>query len=126
MSDAPQKDPEVRMIPDPDYDPLSVLTLAELDNGSRLLKADLINAITSRTEKRWEALALAAWLIERRQNPKAKLEACRQMTSAELNAFMEEQAPLIPAPGDGDDQVDELAADPTASGHGSSSPAPGE
>jgi hypothetical protein len=111
------------MIRDPDYDPLSVLTLAELDNGSRLIKADLIHAITAHTEKRWEAMAVAMFLLARREDPKAKLETYRQMTPTEFGEFVDERAPMIPDPGDDEE---ENPADPTDSGPGSSSPAPGE
>lgn len=88
-------------------DPLDQLLIAELDQGSRMLKADMVAAISRGTENRWQALAIACWLLERRKDEKAKLEPFRQLRPSELYERLGIDL-------DDDDQDDdEEAADPT-------------
>ena len=51
-------------------DPISLLTIAEIDSGSRHLKGDLIHAITDEgNASRSKALCIALWLLDRRGEP---------------------------------------------------------
>lgn len=86
-------------------DPTSRLTLAELDEGNRRLKADVLTAIREGTVDRFKALAIVAWLLNRRDDPAAKLDDAMQLTAEEMYALM----------GWTDDEEDEDAADPTES-----------
>lgn len=71
------------------HDPLDALTVAEIDAGSRLLRADLVGAITQGTAQRWPALAIMAYLHARRTDHGAQLATYRAMTAAELSAELE-------------------------------------
>lgn len=93
-------------------DPLDQLLLAELDEGSRLLKTDMVSAISEGTVDRWQALAIAAWLLARRKDPKVKLNEFRQLRPTEVYERLDI--------GDDDQVDDEEAADPTASASASS------
>lgn len=69
-------------------DPLEVLTLAELDAGSRLLHADIVHHITAPgAERRWEALAIGAYLVARRDDPTVQLTTFRKMTADEIGDY---------------------------------------
>ncbi len=87
-------------------DPLDALTIAEIDAGSRLLRADLVGAITNGTALRWPALAVTAYLHARRTDPAAQLATYRAMTAAELTAELGMSA------GDDEDET-ELTGDGT-------------
>lgn len=91
--------------PDPQHDPLDALTIAEIDAGSRLLRADLVGAVTQGTAQRWPALAVVAYLHARRGDPSAQLTQFRAMTPPEL---LGELGMTTPAPvaddGDGDEE----------------------
>lgn len=49
------------------WDPMDELTLAELDAGSRLLKASITRAITEQTVDHEKALAVVGYLVERKR-----------------------------------------------------------
>jgi hypothetical protein len=85
-------DPDSPAPPAP-FDPLAELTLAELDAGSRLLKASIVSAITERNEHYERALPLVVWLWERRSNPKVKLAELQRLTWAQLHDHLAELAP---------------------------------
>lgn len=100
-------------------DPLAQLTITEVDSGSRLLKADLVTAITRGTVDRSKALAIVAFLHARRADPAAKLQPFVEMTYAELGDHLNELGGGDQDDDDDDDdeqlgEVDEIAADPTA------------
>lgn len=65
-------------------DPFDVLTVAELRHGAKIVGADLQHAVARKTEDRADALAVAAWLLERRSNPNADLGRYREMTLADV------------------------------------------
>lgn len=51
------------------FDPLAALTIDELNDGSRQLRASLVTAITQQTEHYEKALAVLLWLHKRRSEP---------------------------------------------------------
>ncbi len=65
-------------------DLLDTLTVVELDLGSRLLKEDLVHAITAPTAGRWKGLAILAYLKAKHTDPTAKLAYFTAMSSSEL------------------------------------------
>lgn len=65
-------------------DALNRLTIGELDAGSRLLKTDLVTAISEHTMHKWAGLAIVAFLIDRRTDPSSQLATYRAMTPDEL------------------------------------------
>lgn len=67
-----------------DRDPVAELTIAELDAGSRLLKADMMTAVSTDHPARSAALAVTAWLLARRTDRAAQLNTYRAMTLSEL------------------------------------------
>lgn len=77
------------------FDPLAVLTLAELDSGSRLLKASIVSAITSQNEHYERALPIVVWLWARRTDRQAQLEDFRRLTWGELHDRLAELAPVV-------------------------------
>lgn len=81
------------------HDPLAKLTVAELDAGSRLIRGDILAAISEQTEKRWQSLAVVAYLLARRTDPAADVATFRAMTANELQGAL---------------GLDELQADPPA------------
>ena len=102
--------------PAPPADPMAVLTISELDDGSRRLGTDLVHAVTTPGHsRRWAALALVAWLRARRDDPGVKPDAFDRLTPNELQTVLGLDGPGPAA----HDSVDaELAADPTAPGLG--------
>lgn len=78
---------------------LDRLTVAELDEGSRMLKADLVSAITEKTEKRWAALGIAVYLVRRRDDRTLTLDKVRDLTPPALLAIVDEAEA-------GDDEAD--------------------
>ncbi len=80
------------------FDPLAVLTITELDTGSRHLKASIVGAITGRTEKYETALAVVLWLHKRRQDPAAKLGPLLGLTFVEVDDQLAEFAPAEEGP----------------------------
>lgn len=90
------------------HDPIDDLTVAELDEANRRLKADALTAITEGTVDRWQAMAIVAWLIARRDDPKAQLETFRAMRPAEL-------ADQLGMGDDDKEAADDPAANPTDS-----------
>lgn len=67
-------------------DLLDHLTVIELDLGSRLLKEDLVHAITAPTAGRWKGLAILAYLTAKHTDPTAKLAPYTAMQADELVA----------------------------------------
>lgn len=64
------------------FDPLDALTIAELDAGSRLLKASIVKAVTEGTPEYERAFAILAYLHERRVDRETKPdELLRRFTS---------------------------------------------
>jgi hypothetical protein len=90
----------------PSFDPLAALTMAELDMGSRQLRASLVASITGRTADYERALAVTAWLHARRADTTAKLAPYMRMTFTELSDALAAFAP----------EVDGEAAGPTPPG----------
>lgn len=90
-------------------DPLDELTISEIDMGSRLLRADLVGAVTEGTAQRWPALAIVAYLHARRRDPAAELATYRAMTAKELT----DELGLVNDPDDAeqDAEVDLLGGD---------------
>jgi hypothetical protein len=78
-------------------DPSRELTIAELDAGCRLIKADMLTALTTDSPNRVAALAVSAWLLARRTDRSAQLNTYRGMTITQLRAEL----------GDVDDPSDE-------------------
>lgn len=74
-ADTPEREP---------VDLLSVLTIDELNDGSRLLKASLIMAVTEQTQHYERALAVLAYLHARRADPGAKLAPFMALTFTQL------------------------------------------
>lgn len=137
-----------------DDDPIMDLTMAELDAGSRLIRCDLMAASQQGHYLRPAAMAVTAYILAKRDDPKVKLSKFRAMTLTQLAEALgyedddqpaeedetEEDedaladrllAPDVddtpPPPRHPDAELeDELAARPTDSRPGSSSPAPGE
>lgn len=97
--------------PPADVDPLDRLTIAELDAGSRILKADMIVAITAKTMERAAALAILAWLLAKRVDPHAQLTTYRAMTINELVATL--GITEAPAPDPNAPPLNTAAPDPT-------------
>jgi len=61
------------------------LTVKELDIASRLLKEDLVHAITAPTAGRWKGLAVLAYMTAKRQgDPTAKLSDYLDLGADEL------------------------------------------
>lgn len=88
----------------PQYDPLSALTIDELNDGSRQLKASLISAVTSQNEHYEKALAVVLWLHARRAKPGTGLSEFLNLTFTELTDRLDqlgpdEDRPTTPAPG---------------------------
>lgn len=67
-----------------DRDPVDELTIAELDNGSRLIKTDMLTAVSTDSPARPAALAVTAWLLARRTERSAQLNTYRAMTVPQL------------------------------------------
>lgn len=88
------------------FDPLAALTLAELDSGSRLLKASLVAAITERNEHYERALPIVVWLWSRKVGREVKLGELQRMTWQQLHDQLAELSP---------DEVDDPEG-PTAPG----------
>lgn len=90
-------------------DPVAKLTVGELSELSQKIKTDVVSAITDKTDKRWDALALVGWALERRERGKeADLAAWRAMTSEQLA-----EALGLNAKGAEDDDQDDDGLDPT-------------
>lgn len=86
-------------------DHVSRLTLNELSEGSRLVKADLLYCINYPGHvQRYEALAVAAWLIERKDDRTVKLDDYRALTADQL-------APILATPEPGDEDEDPVEDD---------------
>lgn len=86
---------------------LSDLTINEIDIGNRRLPdgSDLETAIVDGGRQRYAALAVLAWLHERRTNPDSDLGSWRDKTPDQLMEYLGE--PDAPPPPD-------AASDPTA------------
>lgn len=94
----------------PRRDPISLLTLAELDSGSRLLKADFVYHLTTPgAPRKWEAVAVACWLLERRTDPTATIARYRSMTSEEVDQVLGSYA-NTPGAGDAPSAEEVLSA----------------
>jgi hypothetical protein len=89
-----------------DFDPLDLLTIAELDAGSGLLKASLVAQIVTKGAKFEASLAVLAYLLARRTDHTAKLATFRDMRFTELQSYLEtfrppagtEAGPTAPGP----------------------------
>lgn len=66
------------------YDPLAALTVSELNDGSRQLRASVVAAITGQTEHYEKALAVVLWLHARRDTPGIGLTRYLELTFTEL------------------------------------------
>jgi len=75
------------------FDPMAKLTLAELDSGSRLLRASIVAAISTQNEHYERALPIVVWLWARRSDPTAALRSYTAMTWAELHEALAELSP---------------------------------
>lgn len=88
------------------YDPLADLTINELNDGARQLKASLVIAITGQTENYERALAVLLWLHTRRTDPGVGLTRFLEMSFADLTDQLEllgpaDQRPTTPSPSPG-------------------------
>lgn len=88
---------------DDSYDPLAALTVAELNDGSRQLKASLVAAVTSQNEHYEKALAVVLWLHTRRTDPGAGLGQFLELPFTDLTDRLvaltgEETRPTTPKP----------------------------
>lgn len=153
MTTDPTPEPTPVAPPQEDTDPTESLTMRELDVGSRILRYDLLEGSRPGNFMRSAALAVTAYLLARREDPKVKLETFRSMTVEQLMTAMgvadddqpEDQADDDDAlaaqllddpvedqpepPGPLDDQAAleaEVLARPTEPQPGSLSPGPGE
>lgn len=77
-----------------EYDPVAALTINELNDGNRQLKASVMAAVTSRNEHYEKALAIVAWLHHRRSDPGAGLGRFLELPFSDL---MDELLALKPA-----------------------------
>lgn len=87
----------------PSYDPLAALTVDELHDGSRVLKASIVQAVTRVTADYERALAVVLWLHARRTDPRAKLATYTALTFTEASEQLGELAavddrPTTPTP----------------------------
>ena len=86
--------PTPRELPHLDYegDPTHTLRVPELRLAnhqlSRVLgrQVDVLDAITTPTADRWDAMAYVAWVIHKRQDPTAQLGLWTGATAMELSA----------------------------------------
>lgn len=97
----------------PNVDLLDLLTLAEIDAGSRELGTSLVAQLSTKGERWEQALAVVAWLHKRRTDrstdPKQLLRQLRELRWTELQAELQRLADSY-APDGGDD--DPLARGP--------------
>lgn len=120
---APIPHPDLPIKPQgPDADLLDDLTVAELRIANTKLKADCVDAVTTPTAHRWDAMALALWLWHKRLDPQADLTLWQTLTAAQLHlhagAIEVDQAgaDVDQAPGaedDADDPAQVIGSDPT-------------
>lgn len=79
------------------FDPLDALTIAELDAGSRLLKASVVAAIAEKNEHYEKALAVVAYLHARRSDrttaPAELLAGYTRLSYSELSEALASFAP---------------------------------
>jgi hypothetical protein len=73
-------------------DLLSLLTIDELNAGSRVLKASLVAAVTEKTQDYERGLAVTLYLHERRRDPKAKLAPLFALSFTEISERLTELA----------------------------------
>lgn len=100
-----------RLVPE-GKDPLDDLTIRELDIASRKLEVDVASAIKHGVGgKRYEGLALVAWLWAKRSDPQAKLEPFRDVTMPALATAL--------GMDDDDEEEDDDDENPTARASGS-------
>lgn len=64
----------------PQVDVLALLTVDELNTGSRQLKASLVRAVAGESEDYERGLAVVLWLHARRTDPGAKLGPYMRLT----------------------------------------------
>lgn len=96
----------------PKFDPLDALTIAELDAGSRLLKASLVAAVAQQTPDYERALAVVGYLHARRDDRTTKPdELLRRFTAMRFSELSEHLQALAPA-------EDDDGSDPTGPGLG--------
>lgn len=79
------------------FDPMAELTLAELDDGSRLLKASIVSAVTERNQHYERALPVVAYLYARRTDRQVRLQDFTGMTWEQLHQAIAEMAPGVEA-----------------------------
>lgn len=89
-------------------DPLTLLRVDELSYGSRLIKADVIHAVTAPTERRMDALAVCAFLLARRADPRAELATYKVMLYNDLSRALNQLAGNDPdaVPDDEDERAE--------------------
>lgn len=109
--------PELPTRPQGDANLITDLTVQELRIANTKLGADVVDAVTTPTAGRWDALALIGWLWHKRNvDPRAQLAPWQACTAGQLGELLGNV--------DGDDQVDgdqadaddveeAIAADPT-------------
>lgn len=103
-----QTDPDDQTDPDerPKVDPLDVLTIAELDAGSRQLGASLVAQVSQRGDRYERALAVVLWLHRRRTdrstNPDELLRQLTKLTFVQLSEQLQELAEELTEQGGGE------------------------
>lgn len=97
-------------------DPLTLLRVDELSYGSRLIKADVIHAVTAPTERRMDALAVCAFLLARRADPRAELATYKVMLYNDLSRALNQLAGNDPdaVPDDEDEPAERTDEDEPA------------
>lgn len=105
-----QTDPPDQTDPDderPKVDPLDVLTIAELDAGSRQLGASLVAQVSQRGDRYERALAVVLWLHRRRTdrstNPDELLRQLTKLTFVQLSEQLQQLAEQLAEQGGGED-----------------------
>jgi hypothetical protein len=90
----------------PSVDVLAMLTIDELNSGSRQLKASLVRAVADETENYERGLAVVVWLHARRSDPAAQLGPIMRLTFTDLQdriadiatAAAADEGPTTPTP----------------------------
>ncbi len=114
------------------FDLFDRLTVTELDLASRMLKEDIVGAVTQGTAGRWKGLALLAYMTAKHTDPTVKLAHYMALDATELITELNRLAGDEDLAGDLDAAEAELAAlqaaqnDPDAELAGLTAPDPEE
>lgn len=84
--------------PDDSFDPIADLTIDELGDGSRQLKASLITAVTQGTQDYERAMAVVLWLYARRTDPGVALGKFLRLRFIEVTDQLRALAPEADTP----------------------------